>query len=96
MGFRYEPRLPDGDDAGTFETSASDWRVGDTLGPDGPASLAAPLEGFRRGSWNRLFCGPDSFLDRGAMTRVRRRPQALSPEACRLDPLPTTGLSRWG
>ena len=32
MGFRYELRLADGDDAGTFETAASEnWQVGDTL-----------------------------------------------------------------
>jgi hypothetical protein len=29
MGFRYELRLPDGDDAGTFESTVSDWQVGD-------------------------------------------------------------------
>jgi hypothetical protein len=34
-GFRYELRLADGDDAGTFETSSSDWKVGDTLIADG-------------------------------------------------------------
>ena len=33
--FRFELRLADGDDAGTFETSASDWHVGDTLIADG-------------------------------------------------------------
>jgi hypothetical protein len=35
MGFRDELRLADGDDAGTFETSSSDWKVGDTLIADG-------------------------------------------------------------
>ena len=32
MGFKYELRLADGDDAGTLETAASEnWKVGDTL-----------------------------------------------------------------
>ena len=35
MSFRYELRLADGDDAGSFETFASDWKVGDTLIADG-------------------------------------------------------------
>jgi hypothetical protein len=29
MGFRYELRTPDGDDAGTFESSVCNWQVGD-------------------------------------------------------------------
>src|SRR5260221_11654776 len=29
MGFRYELRTPGGDDAGTFESSVSDWQAGD-------------------------------------------------------------------
>lgn len=33
--FRFELRLADGDDAGTFETSSSDWKVGNTLIADG-------------------------------------------------------------
>ena len=35
MGFRYELRLADGVDAGAFETSSSDWKVGDILIADG-------------------------------------------------------------
>jgi hypothetical protein len=35
MSFAFELRLADGDDAGTFQTSASDWKVGDTLIADG-------------------------------------------------------------
>ena len=36
MGFLYELRLPDGDDAGTLETAAAEnWQVGDTLIADG-------------------------------------------------------------
>jgi hypothetical protein len=35
MGFVYALRLADGDDAGSFDTSASDWKVGDTLIADG-------------------------------------------------------------
>ncbi len=31
MGFRYELKTPDGDDAGTFESSRSDWRAGDVF-----------------------------------------------------------------
>jgi hypothetical protein len=33
--FKFELRLADGDDAGTFETSSSDWKVDDTLIADG-------------------------------------------------------------
>ncbi len=33
--FKFELRLADGDDADSFETSASDWQVGDTLIADG-------------------------------------------------------------
>jgi hypothetical protein len=35
MGFRYELRTPDGDDAGTFETGAADWQVGDVFRTEG-------------------------------------------------------------
>ena len=31
MAFRFELRLPDGDDAGTFETAVPDWQTGDTV-----------------------------------------------------------------
>jgi hypothetical protein len=31
MGFRYELRLTDGDDAGTFETGVADWQIGDVF-----------------------------------------------------------------
>jgi hypothetical protein len=31
MGFRYELRTADGDDAGTFETGAADWQVGNVF-----------------------------------------------------------------
>ena len=33
--FRFELRLADGDDAGSFDNSAADWKVGDTLIADG-------------------------------------------------------------
>jgi len=36
MGFRYELRLADGDDAGTFDTAVSDWKVGDVVIAAGP------------------------------------------------------------
>jgi hypothetical protein len=29
MGFRYELRTKDGDDAGTFESTVCDWQAGD-------------------------------------------------------------------
>jgi hypothetical protein len=31
MAFRYELRFPDGDDAGTLETTETRWQVGDTV-----------------------------------------------------------------
>src|SRR2546426_8524898 len=31
MAFRFELRLPDGDDTGTFETAVPDWQTGDTV-----------------------------------------------------------------
>jgi len=31
MGFKFELRLSDGDDAGSFETSEANWQTGDTL-----------------------------------------------------------------
>ncbi len=61
MGFRYELRLADGDDAGTLETAASeDWQVGDTLIADGnrrykvtavlaPERLAEFVDGVENG-----------------------------------------------
>jgi hypothetical protein len=35
MAMRYELRLADGDDAGTFETNLSDWQPGMELRADG-------------------------------------------------------------
>jgi hypothetical protein len=35
MGFRYELRLADGDDAGTFETTVPDWQVDDVFRGEG-------------------------------------------------------------
>jgi hypothetical protein len=60
MAFRYDPRLADGDDAGSFDTSTSDWRVGDTLIADdnqryrvtavlAPERLAKFLDGVESG-----------------------------------------------
>jgi hypothetical protein len=60
MSFSFELRLADGDDAGTFETSASDWKVGDTLIADGnrryrvtavlaPERLAEFVDGVENG-----------------------------------------------
>jgi hypothetical protein len=62
VGFSYELRCHDGDDAGTFETNLSDWDVGDTFRADGnrhlritaiiPAELVAEfIEGPVRGVW---------------------------------------------
>jgi hypothetical protein len=31
MGFKFELRLADGDDAGSFETSEANWQTGDTV-----------------------------------------------------------------
>jgi hypothetical protein len=61
MGFKYELRLADGDDAGTLETAASEnWKVGDTLIADGnrryrvtavlaPERLAEFVDGVENG-----------------------------------------------
>ena len=35
MGFRYELRYLDGDDAGTFESAVCDWQAGDEFRGDG-------------------------------------------------------------
>jgi hypothetical protein len=35
MGFTYQLLFPNGDDAGTFESSRSDWRPGDDFRGDG-------------------------------------------------------------
>jgi hypothetical protein len=35
MGFRYELRTRDGDDAGTFESSVSNWEPGDEFRGEG-------------------------------------------------------------
>jgi hypothetical protein len=35
MGFPYTLRFADGDDAGTFESSRSDWQPGDEFRADG-------------------------------------------------------------
>ncbi len=60
MGFKYELRLADGDDAGTLETAASEnWKVGDTLIANGNrhyrvTAVLAPerLDGVLR--WGRV------------------------------------------
>ena len=61
MGFKYELRLADGDDAGTLETAATEnWQVGDTLIADGnrrfrvtavlaPERLAEFVDGVENG-----------------------------------------------
>jgi hypothetical protein len=35
VSIKYELKLPDGGDAGTFETNLSDWKVGDEFIGDG-------------------------------------------------------------
>jgi hypothetical protein len=35
LGFRYELRFPDGDDAGTFESAVCNWQAGDEFRGDG-------------------------------------------------------------
>ena len=46
--FKFELRLVDGDDAGTFDSAVSDWTVGDVLIADGNrrfrVTAVVPLE----------------------------------------------------
>ena len=78
MGFRYELQPADGDDAGSFETSASDWKVGDTLIADGnrhyvvtavllPERLAEFVDGVENGSSRSSF---SDVASSGKMTGV--------------------------
>ena len=80
MGFKYERRLADGDDAGTFETAASEnWNVGDTLIADGnrryrvtavlaPERLAEFLDGVEYGVLELSLYEPLNW--------ARRRPRS--------------------
>ena len=89
MGFKYELRLADGDDAGTFETSASEnWQVGDTLIADGnrryrvtavlaPERLAEFVDGWRtacsRSSRSKGRIGPRAYQEMSQEARSARR-----------------------
>ena len=62
MIFRFELRLADGDDAGTFDSPTSSWQVGDTLIADGnrryrvTACIPLPLvEEFVEGALNGVL-----------------------------------------